>query len=361
MPENERLARIRDSYAEVLDATKHQDDKIGRFLTAVAFVLAGALLFVQPEVLQARYAVGDARLPLPAWALVAFLVLVVFSVVFYLLATSAPLLLPAAHTGGHRRRSHLFFHVIADETSDSWRRLWVADDAFEERLIDEYIDETLNLAQRADNKAGRSQEASALFVLSLLFFLLTLVLSVDALSRIDFTSEASRSSLRDLPWGTTLRAGIAAILSLFTDVLIYQRIRSAQKMDAVLSPLRRFGSYYGLAIAYPAFLVATLLPLSWSLPLRASAATVVLIFAGVVAAAYFRLLGSNRVIAWAVSVITVVFGLVTAAFTIADAPEWQLPLALVAAVSPMAGSLTASTRELRRRRTLHQDAVRSAR
>ncbi len=86
-----------------------------------------------------------------------------------------------------------------------------------------------------------------------------------------------------------------------------------------------------------------------------------LVFAGVAAVAYFRLLRSNWVSACAVAMIAVTFGLVTAAFTIADAPEWQLLLALVAAVSPMAGSLTVSTRELRRRRTLHKDAGPSAR
>ena len=41
MAEKDDLARL--SYAEVLDATKHQDDKIGRILGAIAFFVGGAL------------------------------------------------------------------------------------------------------------------------------------------------------------------------------------------------------------------------------------------------------------------------------------------------------------------------------
>ena len=43
--ENRRLEFARHVYEEVLDATKHQDDKIGRFLAAIAFLFAGAVAF----------------------------------------------------------------------------------------------------------------------------------------------------------------------------------------------------------------------------------------------------------------------------------------------------------------------------
>jgi len=38
------LAQI--SYDEVLDATKHQDDKVGRFLTAIAFLTTGSIALI---------------------------------------------------------------------------------------------------------------------------------------------------------------------------------------------------------------------------------------------------------------------------------------------------------------------------
>ncbi|MDP8928253.1 MAG: hypothetical protein M3O70_06675 [Actinomycetota bacterium] len=44
-----RRQRLRETYQEVLAAMKHEDDKVGRFLTAIAFLVAGALIFVKPE------------------------------------------------------------------------------------------------------------------------------------------------------------------------------------------------------------------------------------------------------------------------------------------------------------------------
>src|SRR3712207_6746276 len=41
--EAEALEGLQNSYKEVLDATKHQDDKIGRIFTGVAFLTAAAL------------------------------------------------------------------------------------------------------------------------------------------------------------------------------------------------------------------------------------------------------------------------------------------------------------------------------
>src|ERR1700723_3669088 len=46
-PSDRYFEYARLSYTEVLDATKHQDDKIGRLLTAVAFLTVAALAMVQ--------------------------------------------------------------------------------------------------------------------------------------------------------------------------------------------------------------------------------------------------------------------------------------------------------------------------
>jgi hypothetical protein len=145
----ERLADVRVAYQEVLDATKHQDDKIGRFMAGIAFLIAGALVFTNSTVLQATYLVGDTSLPLPALALAlgAFLILIVLSLLFYLLAMSAPLTIPpAART---TERSRQYFLVIAGETHKTWRRLWTQPASSGElraELADENVDEIRNLA-----------------------------------------------------------------------------------------------------------------------------------------------------------------------------------------------------------------------
>ena len=117
-----KLDHLRVAYQETLDATKHQDDKIGRFMAGIAFLIAGALVFNEPTVLQATYLVGDTSLPLPALTLGTFLVLVVLSLFFYVLAMSAPLTIPPGTTTD--RRSHQYFLLIAGETRDTWRSYW---------------------------------------------------------------------------------------------------------------------------------------------------------------------------------------------------------------------------------------------
>ena len=75
-PTEVRLKYARESYKEVLDATKHQDDKIGRFLTAIAFLFTGAIAFgTRSDLLQIRYSLGTEDRALPAICLALFLAL----------------------------------------------------------------------------------------------------------------------------------------------------------------------------------------------------------------------------------------------------------------------------------------------
>ena len=187
-----RLDHLRVAYQETLDATKHQDDKIGRFMAGIAFLIAGALVFTNPTVLQATYLVGDTSLPLPALALGTFLVLVVLSLFFYVLAMGAPLTIAPGTT--LERRSHQYFLVIAGETTESWQAAWArpkgldpfkALEDLERQLADEEVDEIRNLAIRADLKYERANEGSALFVLALLFFLLGMVLSIQVIQLLE--------------------------------------------------------------------------------------------------------------------------------------------------------------------------------
>ncbi|WP_217996947.1 hypothetical protein, partial [Nocardioides jensenii] len=77
------------SYKEVLDATKHQDDKVGRFLTAIAFLTTGAIALIttNPSTAIAReFALpGGSSQPLLAWVTGVFLAFTLGSVTLLLL------------------------------------------------------------------------------------------------------------------------------------------------------------------------------------------------------------------------------------------------------------------------------------
>lgn len=52
----DELQLAKDSYKEVLDATKHQDERIGRFLTAIAFLVsAGIALSTSKRIIGADF------------------------------------------------------------------------------------------------------------------------------------------------------------------------------------------------------------------------------------------------------------------------------------------------------------------
>ena len=282
----ERLTDVLVAYQEVLDATKHQDDKIGRFMAGIAFLIAGALVFTNSTVLQATYLVGDTSLPLPALALGAFLVLIVLSLLFYLLAMSAPLTIPpAART---TERSRQYFLVIAGETHTTWRRLWTqpaSSGELRSELADENVDEIRNLAFCTDLKYERSNEGSALFVLALLFFLLGIVLSIDVVQHLEIPDDPSQATRppADLDWSLPLRVLVGSLLALFPFALLYQRLRAAQRStfdDLVRQAkerLRRIGPasgsnvlrralakrrwqpLHGLLLAYPIVVLPTIL------------------------------------------------------------------------------------------------------
>jgi arginine exporter protein ArgO len=116
---------VQASYHEVLDATTHQDDKVGRFVAGIAFLTAAALVFLQQAgVLSVHYRLGNSEVALPALTLGGFLVLIMFSLLAYVLATSAPLTVPSAkakQAPSTAPSSRLFFLLIAAETNE--RRL----------------------------------------------------------------------------------------------------------------------------------------------------------------------------------------------------------------------------------------------
>lgn len=374
--EPERLYHAKESYNEVLDATKHQDDKIGRFLTGIAFLIAGSLVFTSPEVLQARYAVGSTHLRLPAIALITFLVLVVFSVLLYVLAMAAPLTTPSPPAARRsRHRSHLFFLLIARETQESWDQLWknTTVEELQRDLLVEYLSETRNIAQRADEKYERSNEASAVFVVALLFFLLGTVFSVDVLQHAKPPTGATLQVPTELNWSAPLRATVAIILALFAAVLVYFRLRAAQtrRLGELTRPERKWSDGWSalhvLLLMYPVFVLIVLVPG----PGRGALGEIVAVLAGLAAVAvgvgwYLLVVGKpkeriqraatslgRKVIARSILAICVGVG-ITAWFAAHHGwPVWQLGLALGAAITPLAPNAWESSRKLHERVQWH--------
>jgi hypothetical protein len=354
-----KLDHLRVAYQETLDATKHQDDKIGRFMAGIAFLIAGALVFTDPTVLQATYLVGDTSLPLPALALGTFLVLVVLSLFFYVLAMGAPLTIAPGTT--LERRSHQYFLVIAGETKKSWRDAWAGPEGLtpfealedlERKLADEEVDEIRNLAIRADLKYERANEGSALFVLALLFFLLGMVLSIQVNQQLEIPDgNGTTRAPEDLDWSLPLRALVGSLLALFPFVLLYQRLRAEQRksFDALVAQARegrrRLHPLHALAVAYPVFVLLTVLPdlgrtgTNELMSAGIGLATLVSVLA------FRRLLlpRGRRVTVWLVPVLALGTGVLAVLAVLEDRPVWQLGIALVVAISPLAANLFAAT------------------
>jgi hypothetical protein len=184
---------LKFSYSEVLDATKHQDDKVGRLLGAVAFLTGGALVFANKDVLQVDVLVGDQAYPLGAVTLAAFLLIDLVAVASFMIAMSAPLTLPRE---SGPRRSHIYFRTIAGLSKDEWTALWTAEGL--EGFEDELRGEIRNIAERADRKYGRTTIATNLFLAALTVLAPTVVLGLAA---------AGRGT--PLPWDAPLRWSVA--------------------------------------------------------------------------------------------------------------------------------------------------------
>lgn len=261
--EERKLRLARESYLEVLDATKHQDDKIGRFLTAIAFLFTGAIAFgTRTDLLRVRYRVGEHVLPLPALLLGLFSVLSVVSVLLLLIGLGPNLKLPRPEREPDapalaRRRSRLFFLSISGMTLDQWSALWRAPSPPLDDMIQTYVNETHNLATKTDFKYSRTNEARAVFTLGLLFLAVFVALGFDALS----------GSPRDTPvvllWDQATRWFVAAIAGTFALALAYDYLRLEQELDSLLNPRElwfRVVPLYLLLLAAPLLVVSLIAP-----------------------------------------------------------------------------------------------------
>ena len=243
----ERFDLAKLSYDQVLDATKHQDDKVGRFLTAIAFLTAAAITFgSKTEVLQVRYDL-DGPLTLPAFLFAGFLVFVAITVLVLLMALGQPLRPPGSSKSGTRSPSRLFFVVISGMNEAEWSELWdhPAPEISAE-MTASLIGETYNIATRAETKYRHLGEAQALFTMALLLLVLALTLAVKGLA----ATGPAQTRRWDLE-GRLIASGVSAAFAL---ALGYGWVRTEERNPHV--PARwTMHAMTLLAMAFPALVL----------------------------------------------------------------------------------------------------------
>ena len=255
-----RLDFARKAYDEVLDATKHQDDKIGRFLTAIAFLFTGAIAFgARSDVLSERVEIGGLPRALPGIFLGLFLTLAIVAVLLLLVALGPNLNLPAPEREGGTA-SRLFFLSMARTTAnDWWTRLWEQDPPTLEVVVRNYVHDAHNLAIKTNYKSNRTNEARAVFTLALLFLALSVILAFGAAARL------TEASSQVLPWDTLTRSLVAITAAAFAFILAYDYLRLKQTPEEFLGETsRHFGIWplYVILAAAPAFVLLCILPAS---------------------------------------------------------------------------------------------------
>lgn len=310
-PDPEKLlALAKAGFDQVLDATKHQDDKIGRFLTALAFLTTGALALLARQ--QTPYRIGSHSVPLGTYALAAYLMLALTAAALWLFCLGSRLRVPYGgasaeevdDASGPKVESLLYFGPIAKVRARAWKDEWAQDvSSLTKKLARNYWLEIRNIATRVEMKYERSGEAAATFILALLFLALALVFTFDRLlepSGVHFT------------FG--LRLSVAVILSGHALLQLYALLRQEQediekvwagfreefgialerdpgapdvasdKIARVQAEARAHHQFvrrlYALMLAVPALIAVVLLPKPGSQPRAAIAiAVVALIFA----------------------------------------------------------------------------------
>ena len=268
LPTTQRFELAHLAYDEVLDATKHQDDKVGRVLTAVAFLTAGSVaLLSQQSNTEYRFQVGSHQVPLVALLAGIFLGCVSLTVLLLLLSVSSRLKLPPGSSRPRGARadgeSLIYFNVVADLTLPDWQARWDVDDAtLLERVTTNLIDETHNIAERVKVKYGRSDEAVVVFMLGLLFLATSAICFVAAVS--NPRPATAPGAAANVVVGLTVydRLALALAVGAHAFLQLYAVVRSNQQ-EADLSrwgQLRRVQVVRWVALTLFLFPFALLLP-----------------------------------------------------------------------------------------------------
>ncbi|HEU5159790.1 MAG TPA: hypothetical protein VFU43_22535 [Streptosporangiaceae bacterium] len=231
---DEKLKLIHGTYEEVLDATKHQDDKIGRLLTSIAFLTAATLALAalsSASFVTRTFETPPFTLPLGLISLAVFLIGVVFTVMLLLTSLATPLRLPGLAESSHRPpmawirgvpASQLYFREIAGVSLDEWEDKWGAsvDELKKERFVS-YVRETHNLGVRTNAKYDRTTESVALLSLSLLAFALAVVFVAIAAGSPDAPAVVHLEPLH--------RVVIGLVMGSYVELQLLARIRYARQ------------------------------------------------------------------------------------------------------------------------------------
>lgn len=186
-PEWGKKAEVfKHSYTEVLLALKHQDEKLNRTLTALAFLTAAAVtLFVNYAVKHPAVRFPDEPpIPVTTFFFVTFLGSALFALLFALAAIGPSDALPRVRRKERSPSDYPSLLFYARIGHDNQWGTYVAKDAawLEERLARSFHTEAEILSQRIDYKIARSREAGACLQLAMLALILLGVFAARPLS-----------------------------------------------------------------------------------------------------------------------------------------------------------------------------------
>jgi hypothetical protein len=155
---DQRLDTLAESYREPLLFLKHQDDKINRVLTALAFLTAaGVTLYIYHPPKSAYPRFENASFAADDFFFAAFLIGIFLSVAFALVALDptsfAPRFLPRKEG---KRDSILFYQAIADREEHEWDEISLEPASkLQQRLAESYHKDARRLSNRAIHKVRR--------------------------------------------------------------------------------------------------------------------------------------------------------------------------------------------------------------
>ena len=180
MEVNWKLEIAKRSYEEVLDATKHQDDKIGRILTAIAFLTTGAIttigIFSKTNVI---LILPDGRIEI-VWILLGiYIACTGVAVIQLLLALTVPLVILGKLNFEYR--SLIFYSDIQRQTSSEWKSFVLKSN--DDDLAQNYLVESLNLSRRVMLKYLRTTFAVRIFRTGVLYLVLGILALLVATSQ----------------------------------------------------------------------------------------------------------------------------------------------------------------------------------
>jgi hypothetical protein len=158
-----QAAAFEKSYGEVLAALKHQDDKLNRMLTALAFLTAaGVAIFVNLDKGNPAVRFADTGPSVGAILFVLFMSAVALALLSALSAIGPGKPLASDQD---TRTSLLFYPLIARDGWDAMKSK--DDDGLENELADNYHHEARNIAYRVRYKVARARESSAFVQLAI--------------------------------------------------------------------------------------------------------------------------------------------------------------------------------------------------